>query len=240
MPRFFRRREVWLPTAWGLLVILAAAAGLVVALALGTKPFLAIDAPAATADGRGARVMVVEGWISERDLDQAVSIFRHGHYERVITAGGPIESWSAFKNFADRAADYLRRHDGMRGVPIDAVPSPPTKQDRTFVSAVWVRDWARRGGVRIDSLDVVTADVHARRTRLLYRMAFGPATPVGVLATTPTGSDAVPWWTSSHTFKTTVGEAFSLAWTVCCFWPGPAGSHEERWGVPPAASRPAR
>jgi hypothetical protein len=64
-----------------------------------------------------------------------------------------------------------------------------------------------------------------------------------VLATRPSGYDAQHWWRSSEGVKTTVGEALSLTWTTCCFWPGPRGSHEERWAVPQtsgASASPAR
>jgi len=233
LPVLFRRRQVWLPTAWGLLVLGAAAAAIAIWLAQSANAFLALDEPAVMPDGRGARVLVIEGWLDEDDLEQAVQIFRRGHYERVITSGGPIESFSPFASFAERAADYLRHH-GLGDVPLDAVPSPRTAQDRTFASAVWVRDWASKNGVSMDAFDVLTHDVHARRTRLLYRMAFGPAVQVGVLSTTST-EDTKRWWTNSQAFKSLLGEAVSLSWTKCCFWPGPPGSHEERWAVPKAA-----
>jgi len=71
--------------------------------------------------------------------------------------------------------------------------------------------------------------VHARRSWLVYRMAFGDGVEVGVLSARPTGYDLQRWWTTSTGVKTVIGEALSLAWTKCCFWPAPKGSHEERW-----------
>lgn len=239
MPALFCQRQVWLPTAWGLLILVLAAAAMAALLATQANRFLAISEPVRQPDGRGARVLVIEGWIGEPDLDQAVQMFRRGGYERIVTSGGPIPSFSTFATYADRAADYLRRHPGLRGVAVDAVPSPATRQDRTFASAVWVRDWAARTGVRMDSLDVLTHDVHARRTRAVFRLAFGPQVPVGVIATPALEVDMVHWWTNSHAFKSTLGETLSLAWTTCCFWPAASGSHEERWAVPPRAASPA-
>lgn len=237
MPPLIRRREVWLPTAWGLLVVLGVCALTLLLAARGANSFFALDEPVATADGRGARLLVVEGWLGERELEQAIAIVRAGHYERIVTSGGPIESFTTYASFAERAADYLRTH-GLTGLRIDAVPSPRTQQDRTYASAVWVRDWAARQGLAVTSLDVLTHDVHARRTRLLYRMAFGPEVAVGVRSTVSTEVDSRRWWTSSQAFKTLLGEALSLAYTKCCFWPASRGSHEERWAVPPAAKRP--
>lgn len=233
MPALFRRRTVWLPTAWGGLCMVALLAAAALGAALGMRPFLAVDQPLRTADGRGARVLVIEGWLSPADLDQAIAALGQHRYERILTSGGPITGWSAHRNYAERAADYLRAHGVDASLPVDAVPAPATAQDRTFASAVRVRDWARQAGLRLDSIDVYTLGVHARRTRSVYRLAFGDAVAVGVYGAQPTEYDAVRWWTTSEGVKTLLGEAISLAWTTCCFWPGPPGSHEERWAVPP-------
>lgn len=226
MPKLFSRREVWLPTAWGLALlafIVAVGGGWLVGRA---HDFFAIDQPV-----RGP-VLVVEGWIGPADLDQALVEVRQGGYQRVITSGGPIPGFSDFADYAQRAAAYLRAR-GLTELPVDAVPTPATRQDRSYASAVWVRDWAAKQGIPMERFDVLTSDIHARRTRLIYRMAFGPDAEVGVLATEPTEVDTRRWWTSSTAFKGQIGEALSLAYTHCCFWPAPRGTHEERWAVPP-------
>ena len=231
---FLRRRQVWLPTLWGcaLLVIVAVLAAVV--LARMANGWLAPNLPAAGLNGRGARTLVIEGWMETTDLDQAVLAFRRGHYERVVTTGGPLDSWPevhAWKNFAELAASYLRRND-LDNVALVAVPAPASAQDRTFLSAVMVRDWARRSGTVLGSVDVFSSGVHARRSRLLYRMALGPDVEVGVLAARPQMFDAERWWTTSVGVKSVIGETLSLGWTVCCFWPPATGSSEERWGLP--------
>jgi hypothetical protein len=203
-------------------------AGVVWALTINAHGFFAVNEPVVGAGGRVSGVLVVEGWVAEEDLDAAVALCKGGRYRHVFTSGGPIPSWSTFANYADRAADYLRRH----GVEAVAAPSPPTLQDRTFVSAVWVREAATRARVPLTAVDIFTSDVHARRTRLLYQMAFGPASAVGIIASVPADYDAQRWWTNSYALKALLGEAFSLAWTKCCFWPGAPGTHKERWGLP--------
>ena len=95
-----------------------------------------------------------------------------------------------------------------------------------------VRDWARQTGTVLGSVDVFSAGVHARRSRLLYRMALGPDVEVGVLAAQPQMFDAERWWTTSAGVKSVIGETLSLGWTVCCFWPPTPGSPEERWARP--------
>jgi hypothetical protein len=227
MPRLFRRREVLLPTLWGWLLIGGA---IVAASVLGGRqlgPWLAVTEPR-----RAARVVVIEGWLREGELDDAAAYVRARGYSRVITSGGPIRSFSSFASYAERAAHHLRQR--LPDVAVDAAPTPYTAQDRTFASAVWVRDWATQRGVALDAVDIYSLGPHARRTRWLYRLAFGPDSRVGIIAGVPREGDAVRWWTTSESGKAVLMEAGSLLWTACCFWPPPRGSHEERWAVPPA------
>jgi hypothetical protein len=234
MPALFRRRQVWWPTLWGSLLLLGGAALLLGLMALRVGDFLMLRDPARGPDGQGARTLVVEGWLDENDLEQALAAFRRGRYERVLTTGGPIDSWDDSRvggTFAARAAGYLKAR-GLASVPVLALPAPASAQNRTFLSAVMVREWAQHTGIRLDAVDLYSSGIHARRSRLLYRLALGPDIEVGVLAANPRTYDAERWWNSSDGAKTLVGELLGLAWTKCCFWPPPPGSHEERWGVP--------
>ena len=229
----FRRRQVWLPTLWGWLVFLLAAAAAIVVAGRYVHSFLSPNEPAAQ-----ARILVVEGWIDGEGLDQAVAAFRTGRYERVVTTGGPIETWLNFRdssNYADWAASYLRTH-GLADTQVTPVSAPASAQDRTFLSAVKVREWAAQQRLALDALDVFSAGPHARRSRMLYRMAFGPKVQVGVMAARSQEYDDGHWWRTSAGAKSVFSETISLLWTTCCFYAASPGSHEEMWGVPPRAS----
>ena len=245
MPVLFRRRHVWLPTLWGAALVLVALAAVAVALIANAPGYLAVTEPARGVDGNGARVLIVEGWMDDRELDQAVALFRRGRYERIVTTGGPLETWAGisvpWKDYAERAARYLAAH-GLADATIDAVPAPASAQDRTFLSAVVVRDWAARQRIRLDAVDLLSVGVHARRSRMMFRAAFGPGVEVGVIAAQPALHDPQRWWETSNGAKAVLGESISLVWTACCFWPPAPGSHEERWAVPRsngAAAAPA-
>lgn len=222
MSRLFRRREVWLPTVWGWLVLLVIVSVGGLGLGLAALPWLAVEAPARGADGHGARILVVEGWLDEAELAQAAALVRRGQYARVLTSGGPIEPQidvGGWHNFALRAATYLQAH-GPPTLPVVPVPAPGTKRDRTYLSAVMVRDWVRAAGLAPGAIDIFTAGPHGRRSRMLYRMAFGSGVEVGVITAPRTDFSEERWWTSSSGVKAVIGEAISLAWTACCFWPG--------------------
>jgi uncharacterized SAM-binding protein YcdF (DUF218 family) len=236
VPALFRRRQIWLPTWQGalLLVVVIAVASLIALRHLAT--YLAVHDPAATRDGRGASTLIVEGWLEEDGLDAAIALIAGGRYARVIASGGPIEGWRegrSWPTYAERAADYLRRH-GVTAIPVVAVAVPESAQDRTFRSAVAVREWLRRQGVAIDAVDLFSSGVHARRSRLVFQMAFGSEVNVGVFATAPERYALERWWMTSEGVKAVLGEAIGLAWTACCFAPRAPVSHEER--LPPPRS----
>jgi hypothetical protein len=223
---FFRRREVLLPTLWGWLAIVGALGLAASALALSVGGWLAVSAPLTPAEGGAARVLVVEGTMPEHELDDAAAFARQRGYRRVIATGGPIESFSPFASYAERAADHLRKR--LPGVVVDAAPAPATAQDRTYVSAVWLRDWAARERVALDAFDLYSLGAHARRSRMLYRAAFGEGVRIGIVAGMPRRSVPQRWWTTSDGAKAVWLESASVAWTWCCFRPPPRGSHEER------------
>lgn len=208
-----------------MLLLLVVFAAVVVTLGLNAYALLAPNQPASGRGGTGARTLVVEGWLDRAELQQAVAAVRAGHYERVLTTGAPIASWTEGAQLIDsaaRTAIYLRTN-GVASVPVISVPAPLSMQDRSYLSAIMVRDWAQQTGVALDAIDLFTAGVHARRSWLVYRMALGDEVEVGVLAARPTEYDE-RWWASSAGTKATLGETLSLAWTKCCFWPAARGA----------------
>lgn len=171
------------------------------------------------------------------ELDQAVDVFRRGNYDRVITTGGPMARWREIPEdltYAERAARYLRKH-GLEGTDVIAVSQPESAQDRTFLSAVKVHDWAARQGLVLEALDVFSAGVHGQRSRMLYRITFGSNVDVGVLSA-PREAERY-WWRTRTAAKRVLDEVIKVLWTMCCFYPPPPGSHEELWGLPAPTAR---
>jgi hypothetical protein len=236
VPSLIRRRQVWLPTWQGTLLLLAIVAALCAAVVPRLASYLAVDEPAAGRDGQGARTLVVEGWLDAAALDEAVALTKQRRYERIVASGGPIESWPeglSWPSYAERAADYLRRHGAGEVV---AVPAPASARDRSFLSAVVVRDWLRRHEGAGDAVDVFSGGVHARRSRLVYRLAFGPAVEIGIFAARPRDYPLERWWTTSEGAKAVLGEIVGLAWTRCCFR---LPAQEAADAARPAAKSPA-
>lgn len=212
----FRRREVWVPTLWGWLALGGTVALLGWLYARHAYDFLAQNAPARGRDGQGARVLVIEGWIPREADDDALALLRRHDYRHVIVSGGqdpPSERGSA-----ERHAQYLRWNAG-RDVTVLVARQNYSLKDRSYLSALAVREAARRAGIAMDVFDLLSYGAHARRSRIVYQQAFGAQTEVGVIAAQPPELDQGPWWTSSAGSKSVVMESIAWAWTECCFWP---------------------
>jgi uncharacterized SAM-binding protein YcdF (DUF218 family) len=212
----FDRRERW-SLSWRGRVIVGSALGLVAALLFnGVYPLLA------TTHRVDANVLVVEGWMHDYGLRAAVAEFRRGSYQRVFTTGGPVEGNGGYINDyytnASVGADILKKY-GIPDERLQMVPSRVMDRDRTYASAVALRNWFRAHDMRVQSLNVVTENVHARRSQLLFSKALGPEVSVGVIAVPNPDYDARRWWRSSEGVKDVFSESLGYFYARFFFRP---------------------
>lgn len=145
----FRQCQVWLPTIWGWFLLLVLGFMVCMLVIRNIYSFLSPIDPV------GAHILVVEGWLAPDELDQAVQTFKKGGYQRVVTMGGPIVGWSELfvhSNYAQMAADYLAQH-GLPSDRIVIVPTPASAQERTFLSAVVLRESAQKLEITLDVIN---------------------------------------------------------------------------------------
>ena len=89
-----------------------------------------------------ANLLIVEGWMSDYVVKSAVTEFNQGNYQKLITAGTPIDKGSylsEYNNFAKLTAKTLI----TLGIPPDqvvAAPIPEVTKYRTTPSAVAVKE----------------------------------------------------------------------------------------------------
>jgi len=215
-----------LPTLWGLIVI-----GLVV-MSISTLAFSQLAFFLAPHKPVNGQYLIVEGWIGEHALLEAVTTFQQGHYQLLITTGGPDnrEVTPKYATFAEKSAAFLLAQ-GFKANQLQSIPAPASAQNRTFLSAVMVRTWFDKQNLAPKSFDIFSADVHARRTHQLYQMAFYDKADIGIIPAKTDRYDMASWWQTSEGIKTVLTEFIGVTYTFCCFDPGPFNSHQERWGV---------
>jgi len=225
-PALFRRRSLVLPTLMGWFVILLACGLGALYLFRGIADFLTVHDPV------DAEYLVIEGWMSKEELDQSLDYFNSADYRLAIIVGGPITNdfHDIDSSEAERAAGYLRGQ-GLAQDRSVVIATPYSAQNRTFLNAVMTRDWFARQGIELSRLDVFSGNVHTRRSRDLYQLAFGDEVTVGVIPSRPKDFDAAHWWQSSASGKYVAVEFAGWLLVKCCFSPGEPGSHLEKWGI---------
>ena len=187
----FDRKERWSLTWFGRAVVTSVFLLVGALIFESIYPFLAITRRV------DANNLVVEGWIHEYAIRAAVKEFESNHYQRVFATGGPVGGSGGYINdfytSASVGADLLKKC-GLPDERLQMVPSRVMDRDRTYGSAVALRNWFCEHDMHIRSLNVLTENVHARRSRLLFSKALGPGTSVGIIAVPNPDYDSRRWW----------------------------------------------
>ena len=223
---FFKQYTLWLPRWWVIVLSLMLTALLVLFGLRNAAYYLAVSEP------KHGNYLIVEGWLDDKSLDQALALFNsNSGYQFIITTGGPDERYSNTKHltYAEQSADYLLAK-GLPSKEIIVISTPTSAQARTFLSAVMVREWFAVNNIENATMDIFTGSVHARRTHLLYTKAFGPINHIGIYASNPSRFDLSTWWQTSEGAKSVSTELIALIWTILFFDPGVPGSYQEKWG----------
>jgi hypothetical protein len=218
----FVRKERWGLSWRGWLIVFAGVLLASYVFLFRVYPFLAVTHRVDT------NVLVVEGWIHEYAIRTAVEEFRSKSYERVFTTGGPVEGTGGYINdyqtSASVGADLLRKN-GLANGSLQMVPSRVMDHDRTYGSAVALRNWFREHNLPVSGVDVVTEDVHARRTRLLFQKALGDKVTVGVISVPNPDYDAKHWWRYSEGVKDVFAESVAYIYARLLFFYPPDSAH---------------
>ncbi len=210
------RRERWGLSLRGWLGLILGAGLIGLVLMLNIQPFLAHTQRVET------RVLVVEGWAREFAMNAAVTEFRAGQYEKAYTTGGPIVGTDGATNDYNTAASVgadLLVKAGLPAQLVQMVPSHVAGRDRTYSSAIALRDWFRQHNLKIQSINVLTEDAHARRTRLLFQEAFGGEVKVGIISIQNPDYDPKRWWHYSEGVRDVLGESIAYVYARFLFHP---------------------
>jgi len=84
----------------------------------------------------------------------------------------------------------------------------------------------------VHSINVLTEDAHARRTRLLYQKAFGKNVAVGVIAISNPDYDPKDWWRYSEGVREVIGESIAYIYAQFFFYPSVSSDKETAQAAP--------
>lgn len=206
---FLNQKPRWSFSFRGWLIFLLLVALCGVGTILRVHSFLAINKPVAS------RILVVEGWITDRAINGIVSEFKTGDYARVYTTGGPM-AWKTCPESGGNYAEYCAMRLQRAGIDVSSIVAVPTSEqnwERTFESALALAHYFHEKKIAPPNLNVITVGPHARRTRLLYERALGGRVAVGIIALPRGDYDPAHWWRSSTGAREVISE--TVAYLHC-------------------------
>ena len=202
----------WRGRLWVLLLLGLAA----VVVVRGAYRFLAVTAR------EPVGVLVVEGWVHEYAIRAAAAELETEGYNCIYSTGGPVTGNGGYTTDLTTSASVgagLLRKVGVPAERVKMIPSHNIDRDRTYQSAVALRDWFREHEMDVRQLNVVTEGAHARRTRLLFQKAFGDDVAIGIIAIPNPDYDGGRWWRYSEGVREVVGETLAYLYVRLFFHP---------------------
>ena len=194
-------------------MLLFAIAALVVFSIRGAYSFLTVNEPV------DSSALVVEGWLPDYALQEAITEFGRGHYRRIFVTGGPLDNGaplSEYRTFAELGAATLLRL-GLNTNAVQAVPAPKVRLDRTYASAMALKSWLGSHEVADTNFNVISLGPHSRRSRLLFEKALGKGYKVGIIAIENQEYDAKQWWASSAGVRSMLDEIIAYVYARLSF-----------------------
>jgi len=209
------RRERWVLKGRGWSILLISIATILVLILTTIHPFLSVNDPIE------GDILVIEGWMPDYALEEAIGEFKAHNYYLLVTTGTPLlvgSHLSKYKSSSEVAAATLRQL-GFDEELIAVVHAPATRKDRTYASALALRKWLLNSNVSVKSLNIYTLGTHARRSRLLFKKALSDKMAIGVIATEDLSYDSQKWWKSSIGVKKVIFETIAYLYSRLFFYP---------------------
>ena len=137
----------------------------------------------------------------------------------LFTTGGPTISKGGYINDYYASASVRGELLQKAAIPREAiqmVPSHVNGGERTYSSAIALRDWFR-DNTPVHTINVVTEGAHARRTRLLYQKAVGRNVTVAIIAVSNADYNPKQWWRYSDGVREVIGESIAYIYAKFFF-----------------------
>jgi len=178
-------------------------------------PFLAIDSPV------NSEILVVEGWLPDYALEQAIQEFNDNNYNLLITTGVPLLKGyylSEYKTEAEIGAAIIKKF-GFNEEKIIAIPAPYVIKDRTYNSAKALKKWIANSNQNIKAINLFSLSAHSRRSWILFQKALGDSIKVGIISADDLSYDPEYWLKSSDGVRTVIGEMIAYIYAKFFFRP---------------------
>jgi len=214
--KLIERKECWRVTWVGWIGVLAFW-GLVLLLFLFTiHPFLAPTKPV------DADILIVDNFFLDYGLKELSDEFRSKNYSLILSAGVRLPKGdplaAEYKTSGELSAAILKKLGiGERAI-VPIIPKP-VERDRTFASALAVKNWLVQNNIQPKGINLFSIGPHSRRSWMLYKEAIGEEIPVGIIACENREYDPKRWWKTSSGVRTVLDETIAYIYAKLIFDP---------------------
>jgi len=167
------------------------------------------------------KTMVIEGWVDDNVLDEALDYYRKNGFNKLIVTGLPVTKrrlFSYFKNTAQLAAAQIK-NSGFTDTVYQAVIPKGILIDRTFNTAIAVKILFDEHPGWEKSFLIYSEGTHSRRTKLMFDKVFGDDFSIGIIAGNEKIFDSKHFWRTSKGFRTVTNEFVAYLWVYLFFHP---------------------
>ena len=177
-------------------------------------PFLAPNQP----PHRGW--MIMEGWIVDTALKEAIVLYKEGDYTGIYTTGVPLDTGNPLLSFHTYAEMTTARLVALGIAPeeIRTVSADYSQRDRTFQAALALHEALCADGITEGDLHLISVGPHARRSHLLFRTALGDSFSIGISALPDSSYPSDQWYQYSEGARAVLTE--SIAYLYALWSPG--------------------
>ena len=166
-------------------------------------------------------LLVIEGWIHDDALDQAIVLYKKGHYSKIVCTGVPFELGHyliKFHSYSELTAQRLYK----RGIATNLVLTATgklEKKDRTYLAALALHHLLIEKGIKEKEIDLITIGPHGRRSRLLFQKALGQHYRVGVTSLPDVSYEPERWYAYSKGVRAVIDESIAYFYAKFLFHP---------------------
>ncbi|MDF7801486.1 YdcF family protein [Pontiellaceae bacterium B1224] len=165
--------------------------------------------------------MVVEGWIHDFALDEAIILFNAGEYSQIVCTGVQIETGSyiqQFESYPEMTAARLIKM-GVDPEKIIVSVADDAKKDRTYQAAVALREAFIAYNMQETDLHLITTGPHGRRSRMLFQKALGSDYNIGITCLAPASYEPKDWYKGSEGVRYVMSETLAYIYAKLFFHP---------------------
>lgn len=210
----FKKTTCWRPTIIGWIILLVAFIALFRVSLDRVYSYLAINKPIES------KTMIIEGYVPSYILKEAVKTYNEEKYERLIVTGIPIVNYeyvTSYHNTGEATILALKYFGITDTIYLANIPTN-VYVDRTYHTAIACEQLFKDNSWP-KNFNIYSVGVHARRSRMMFREAFGSEYDIGVIAPRDRTFLPVGWWKSSKGFRNVSNEFVATTFVSFFFHP---------------------